>query len=224
MTLVRRSASPRCHDLAAFGAAGTRSIATRPLAGVLGLPSYGFLGLPSSGFLGLGARLLLLVLALLTVSACNQNTTVGASQAVGESKQVAERTASGNELKQKGGLCDLNKRVSSPEPGSPEAVIWRMYQLAQGPDTEEALAQFVALFPSTKNAREIKENYWGRVRANVGKYTVEPGKPDFVICRTGFRDEGTMYYIVTKDPRQSPPPITVGPADGVQKIVFLTPF
>jgi hypothetical protein len=163
-------------------------------------------------------------LAALAASGCTQKTTVGASQAVGESKQVAERTASGNELKQKGGLCDLNKRVSTPEPGSAEAVIWRMYQLALGPDTEDALAQFVALFPASKNAREIKENYWGRVRANVGKYTVEAGKPDFVICRTGFRDEGVLYYIVTKDPRQSPPPITVGLTDGVQKILFLTPF
>lgn len=158
------------------------------------------------------------------LSGCNQGSTVGASQAVGESKKVAERTTSGNDLRQKGGLCDVNKRVSNPDPNSQEGVIWRMYQLAQGPDTEENFAKFVELFPSSKNAREIKENYWGRIRANVGKYLVEPGKPDYVICRTAYRDEGTMYYVVTKDPRQSPPPITVGPADGTQKIVFLTPF
>lgn len=161
---------------------------------------------------------------LCLVAACNQGTTIGANQAVGESKKEAERTVSGNELRQKGGLCDANRRVSNPDPASPEGVIWRLYQIAQKPDTEEALKEFIALFPTSKNPREIKENYWGRMRANVHKFVVEPGKPDYTICRTAHRDEGKMYYIVTKDPRQSPPPITVGPADGVNKIMFLTPF
>ncbi|MBM4343008.1 MAG: hypothetical protein FJ100_06485 [Deltaproteobacteria bacterium] len=155
---------------------------------------------------------------------CNQGTTIGANQAVGESKKEAERTVSGNDLRQKGGLCDVNRRVSNPDPASPEGVIWRMYQIAQKPDTEESLKEFVALFPASKNPREIKENYWARVRANVHKYVLEPGKPDYTICRTAHRDDGRMYYVVTKDARQSPPPITVGPVDGANKIVFLTPF
>ena len=169
------------------------------------------------------ARLLSTLLLLVGVG-CNQGTTIGANQAVGENKKEAERTVSGNELRQKGGLCDVNRRVSAPDLASPEGVIWRMYQVAQKPDTEESLKEFVALFPSSKNPREIKENYWGRMRANVHKYVLEPGKPDFTICRTAHRDDGKMYYIVTKDPRQSPPPITVGPVDGANKIVFLTPF
>ncbi len=155
---------------------------------------------------------------------CNQGTTIGSNQAIGESKKEAERTVSQNDLKQKGGLCDVNKRVSNPDPASQEWVIWRLYQLAQKPDTEESLRDFVSLFPPSKNAREIKENYWGRMRANVHKYVVEPGKPDYVVCRTAFRDDGKMYYVVTSDPRQSPPPITVGQIGGVNKIVFLTPF
>lgn len=158
----------------------------------------------------------------LAASACRPTTTVGSSQAVGESKQAADKTVSSNQLKQKGGLCDLNKRITGPT--GPEGVIWRMYQIAQEPDSEESFAKFAALFPSSKNVREIRENYWQRVRANVKKYLVEPPKPDFVVCRSAFRDEGTMFYVVTSDPRQSPPPITVGPADGTDKIVFLTPF
>lgn len=171
------------------------------------------------------ARLALASAALLLVAAiggCRPTTTVGSSQAVGESKQAAEKTVSSNQLKQKGGLCDLNKRITGPE--GPEGVIWKMYQVALEPDSEETFARFAALFPSSKNPREIRENYWQRVRTNVKKYLVEPPKPDFVVCRSAYRDEGTMYYIVTSDPRQSPPPITVGPADGTDKIVFLTPF
>jgi len=166
----------------------------------------------------------LVAVAASILAACNQGTSIGASQAVGESKKEAERVVSGNELKQKGGLCDVNRRVTNPDPTSAEGVIWRMYQIAQKPDTEESFHEFVALFPASKNPREIRENYWARVRANVKKYVVEPGKPDYVICRTQYRDEGRMYYIVTSDPRQSPPPITVGAVDGAQKIVFLTPF
>ena len=167
---------------------------------------------------------LLAVSCGIAAPACNQGTTIGANQGIAESKKEAERTVSGNDLRQKGGLCDLNKRVTAPDPASPEGVIYRMYELAQKPDTEDALRDFVALFPPSKNAREIKENYWGRMRANVHKYVVEPGKPDYVICRTAYRDEGKMYYVVTSDPRQSPPPITVGQIGGVNKIVFLTPF
>ena len=166
------------------------------------------------------------VLAALAVLAlamgCRPTTTIGANQAVGESKQAADQTVSSNQLKQKGGICDLNKRVTGPE--GPEGVIWRMYQIALEPDSEETFAKFAALFPSTKNVRDIRENYWQRVRNNMRKYQVEPPKPDFVICRKAYRDDGTMFYIITSDPRQSPPPITVGPADGTDKIVFLTPF
>lgn len=163
-------------------------------------------------------------LACAAIAGCNRGTTIGANQATAESKKEAERTVSGNELRQKGGLCDLNKRVSNPDPASPEGVIWRMYAAALKPDTEETFKEFVALFPASKNAREIRENYWGRMRSNVGKFVVEAGKPDYIICRTAYRDDGKMYYIVTKDERQSPPPITVGPVDGQNKIVFLTPF
>lgn len=168
------------------------------------------------------ALLLAALVSVLAGSGCRPTTTVGSSQAVGDSKKAAEQTVSSNQLKQKGGLCDLNKRITGPT--GPEGVIWRMYQVAQEPDGEESFARFAALFPSTKNVREIRENYWQRVRTNVKKYLVEPPKPDFVVCRTAYRDDGTMYYIVTSDPRQSPPPITVGPADGTDKIVFLTPF
>ena len=160
--------------------------------------------------------------ALALAAGCRPTTTIGANQAVGESKQAAEQTVSSTQLKQKGGMCDLNQRVTGP--GGPEGVIWRMNQIAMEPDSEETFAKFAALFPSTKNVRDIRENYWQRVRTNLRKYQVEPPKPDFVICRKAYRDDGTMYYIITSDPRQSPPPITVGPADGTDKIVFLTPF
>ncbi|MSQ84091.1 MAG: hypothetical protein EXR77_14610 [Myxococcales bacterium] len=168
-------------------------------------------------------RAVVLVAACLLL-ACNQGTTIGSNQSVGEAKQQADRTVSGNELKQKGGLCDINRRVTNPDPTSAEGVIWRLYQVAQKPDTEESFKEFAALFPATKNVREIKENYWGRMRSNVHKFVAEAGKPDYTICRTAYRDDGKMYYIITKDPRQSPPPITVGLVDGVNKIVFLTPF
>ncbi len=155
---------------------------------------------------------------------CDKGTTIGANRATGESKGASNRTIEGEALKQKGGLCDENRRVSKPEVESREWVIWRAYELAQGPDSDKTFEAFRQLFPSTMNPRELRELFWTRLRTSVHKMTVEAGKPDYVICRSIETDQGRKYYIVTADPRQTPPPITVGEVEGRNRILFLTPF
>lgn len=174
------------------------------------------------------ARTWLACIALLAAiagpSGCDKGSTVGASRAVGDAKSASNRTIESEALRQKGGLCDENRRISKPEADRPEWVIWRMYELALGPDDDKSFEAFRQLFPSTLDPRHVKENYWSRVRKSVHKMTVEPGKPDFIICRSIDTDQGRKYYIVTSDPRQSPPPITVGESEGRNRILFLTPF
>lgn len=161
---------------------------------------------------------------LVVLAACNQGTSVGAKRTEGDAVEGSLRTVSTAALGQRGGLCEENRRVSNPPTDSPEWVIWRLYQLALAPDTDETFQAFTQLFPSSKNVRDLKEMYWGRIRGSVHKYTVEPGKPDFVICRSIATTDGRKYYVLTSDPRQTPPPITVGEAEGRNRIIFLTPF
>jgi hypothetical protein len=167
---------------------------------------------------------LALCLTLAMLAGCDKGSTVGASRAVGDAKSASNRTIESEALRQKGGLCDENRRVSKPEVDRPEWVIWRMYELALGPDDDKSFEAFRQLFPSTRNPRELREMFWNRLRTSVHKMTVEPGKPDFVVCRSIDTDQGRKYYIVTSDPRQSPPPITVGEVEGRNRILFLTPF
>jgi hypothetical protein len=166
----------------------------------------------------------LLVVSGLVV-ACDKGSSVGAAPGAAQAVEGSDRTVSKGALTQKGGLCNEERTVSNPDPDSPEWVIWRLYQLALGEDTPANFQAFVQLFPSSRNPRELKEMYWGRMRSTVHKFTtVKPGTPDFVICRSMPVDDGRKYYVVTSDPRQTPPPITVGEVEGKQKIVFLTPF
>lgn len=102
-------------------------------------------------------------------------------------------------------------------------MIWRAYQLALAEDNESNLNSFIQLFPPSKNAREIKEMYWSRLRTSVHKFT-QNGKPDYVICRSIATDQGRKYFINTSDLRQTPPPTIVGEIDGKQRIILLTPF
>jgi hypothetical protein len=171
-----------------------------------------------------GAVRLTAVVLWVVASGCNQGSNVGSSRAVGASKQEAGKTVEAKQLMQRGGVCEVNRRVSNPPPDSPEWVIWRMYQVAMEPDTDETFEKFLALFPQGTDRRHVRETYWGRVRKNVGKFAVEAGKADFVICRTTPRDNGVAYYINSADPRQYPPPIVIGQADGGHRIVHLTPF
>lgn len=174
---------------------------------------------PRSRFL----PLLFVALAIGLASACDKGSNVGARPTTAGAAKGSEQTVGAASLAQKGGLCEENRTVSKPEPDSAEWVIWRLYELAQAEDNESNFKAFVDLFPTSRNPRELREMFWGRVRNTVHKFT-KPGKPDFVICRSIATSDGRKYYIVTSDLRQTPPPITVGEADGRQKILFLTPF
>jgi hypothetical protein len=169
-------------------------------------------------------RLLLLALIVCGASACNGGTSVGKSRGTAPASVASQQTVAGSELAQKGGGCELNKRVSDPPQDSAEWTIWRAYQLALGPDDEAAFQAFVALFPPERNQRELREMYWPRLRANVHKYIVTPGKPDFTICRSVPVENGRKYFIVTAEAKQMPPPITIGDIEGKPRILFLTPF
>lgn len=160
----------------------------------------------------------------LAASGCRSGTSIGKSRGDAPASPESQRVATANDLNQKGGGCDLNKRVVDPEEGTAEWVIWRAYQLALGPDSDTAFTDFAALFGPDRNLRELKDMYWTRLRANVHKFLIAPGKPDFTICRSAQADHGRKYFIVTADARQMPPPITVGEVDGHPRILFLTPF
>ena len=155
---------------------------------------------------------------------CNGGTSVGKSRGTAPAKEASQQTVSSNELAQKGGGCELNKRVVDPDVDSAEWTIWRAYQLALGPDDEAAFQAFVALFPPGRNQRELREMYWPRLRATVHKYVNEPGKPDYTICRSVPVENGRKYFIVTAESQQMPPPVTVGDIEGKPRILFLTPF
>ena len=165
------------------------------------------------------------------LSGCQKHTAVGAAPASADDdegdddddEKGDDKTLSSKQILQKGGLCKVNRVVDAPRIGTPEWVIFRVYELALGPNTPEALDELHNLFPG-KRKRELKELYWPRLRKNVHKFMNEPGKPAYTICRTAKTDKGIKYFIKTSDPKQHPPPITIGDVDGENKIIFLTPF
>ncbi len=167
---------------------------------------------------------LAMLASLATLGGCNRGTSVGARQSVGEAKTGSERGVQAQALMQKGGLCDENRKVSNPEKGTPEWVIYRLYELALGPDDDASFKAFVDLFPTTRNPRELRDMYWQHIRKSVAKFTPDAPKADYTICRSSATDEGRKFYIVTSESRQTPPPVTVGEIEGRNKILFLTPF
>ncbi|MEY3011730.1 MAG: hypothetical protein RIT45_465 [Pseudomonadota bacterium] len=171
--------------------------------------------------------LLLVVLSSVALFAtgCGKGTSIGAAPAGSTTTDEPEQdTLSSKQILQKGGLCDLDEVVDDPDPDSDEWVIYRLYQLSLAENTEENFQSFRELFPSQRNARQIREMYWPRIRRNVSKYMNEPGEPAYTICRKMKTDDGMKYFIKTTDPRQHPPPITVGEADGKKKVLAFTPF
>lgn len=169
-------------------------------------------------------RAVLIAIALVALIGCGKGTSIGAAP-VGAEAPTETDTLSGKQILQKGGLCSEDREVDDPDPDSDEYLIWRLYELALGEDTEDAFQSFRKLFPEQRNTRELREMYWPRVRKNVDKFMIEPGSPAFRICRIMPTDEGKKYFIQTNDPRQHPPPITIGESDGGQKkILAFTPF
>ena len=169
--------------------------------------------------------IMLVAILLLALVGCNKGTSVGTARGgkSGASKGETD-TLSAKQILQKGGLCDEDRKVTEAEEGSDEWVILRVYELALGPSSEQSFDDFRALFPESRNTRQIKEMYWPRIRKNVHKYMIEPGEAGFVICRTIATDRGRKYYIKSTDPRQHPPPIEIGERDGSKKVLAFTPF
>ena len=166
----------------------------------------------------------------LLLSGCQKHTSIGKApssvdddEGKDDKEKGDDKTLTGKQILQKGGLCKDNRVIEDPEKGSAEWVIFRLYELSLGPNTPEAIDELHKLFPG-KRKRELKEMYWPRLRRNVHKFMNEPGKAAYTICRTAKTDKGTKYFIKTSDPKQHPPPITVGEVDGENKIIFLTPF
>lgn len=175
--------------------------------------------------------LIAMICIALPLTACQKHTAVGAAPESASDDDDNDKggdkgkkgTLSSKQVLQKGGLCKEDRVVDDPEKGSNEWVIYRLYELALGPNTPEALDELHSLFPG-KRKRELKELYWPRLRKNVHKFMNEPGKAAYTICRIAKTDKGLKYFIKTSDPKQHPPPITVGEVDGENKIIFLTPF
>lgn len=174
---------------------------------------------------GLDRRIAVVFALLAFVPACGKGSSIGAARpGVTTSDEPEKDTLSSKQILQKGGLCDLDQVVDDPDPDSDEWVIYRIYQLALADDSEENFQAFRALFPSQRNTRQIREMYWPRIRQNVSKYMNEPGEPAYTICRKMKTDDGMKYFVKTADPRQHPPPITIGEADGKRKVLAFTPF
>jgi hypothetical protein len=170
----------------------------------------------------------MMTIALL-VMGCGKGTYLGAApegaeETASKEKAAGTGTLSSDQLLQKGGRCDVDREVIDPESGTDEWLIYRLYELALGEDTKEAFEAFRALFPSYRNARDIKENYWQRIRKNVHNYLIDPGEPGYTICRIRSTDKGKKYYITPKKKSQYPVPIEVGEDDGELKILKFTPF
>ncbi len=167
------------------------------------------------------------LLMLAALPGCSKHTSLGSAPGSeggeGDEKDDKKTSLSSKKLLQKGGLCEDERAVDAPEKGSEEWLIFRMYELALGANTPEAFEEFTKMYPG-KRPRELKELYWPRIRKNVHKFMNEPGKAGFTICRIAKTDKGNKYFIKTSDPKQHPPPITIGEVDGELKIVFLTPF
>jgi len=130
----------------------------------------------------------------------------------------------GSALKAAGGVCDVNEVIKNPPPARPEWIIAELYKISLDPNEEAAFKRFRALFRADVNERDLKENYWGRMRKNVLKYVASAEDPSFTVCRKIPVDDGTKFFIKTNDPRQAPPPVTVGKVGNDWKIFFLTPF
>ena len=175
-----------------------------------------------------GSLLLMAAIALLIVG-CSKGTFLGAApegaeETATEEKSSGSGTLSSDQLLQKGGRCDVDRQVTDPEGGTDEWLIYRLYELALGEDNKEAFEAFRALFPSYRNTRDIKENYWQRIRKNVHNYLIEPDDPGYTICRIRSTDKGKKYYITPKKKSQYPVPIEIGDDNGELKILKFTPF
>ncbi|HAN30296.1 MAG TPA: hypothetical protein DCQ06_01740 [Myxococcales bacterium] len=155
---------------------------------------------------------------------CNKGTSTGAAPK--SVSGIEKDVLSGKQIMQKGGLCALDEEVTpgDPEPGSDEEMLLQLYTYALAKDEKKAFEGFRKLFPDSANTRFIRDDYWVRTRRNIDKFMIEPGEPGFIICRKAKTDRGTKYYIKSNDPRQHPPPITIGEDDGERKIIGYTPF
>jgi hypothetical protein len=176
---------------------------------------------------GQRGRWILAALAALlagAITGCGKGSSVGAPPPGAASGEASADTLSSKQILQRGGLCADERVVDDPEEGSDEWIIYRMYQLAIAEDSEESFQAFRALFPASRNTRQIREMYWPRLRQNVHKFMNEPGDPAYTICRIVPADDGIKYFIQTSDRRQHPPPITIGEADGGKKVLAFTPF
>ena len=176
------------------------------------------------GEAGLRVSLWLVTLMIFAVSGCGKGASMGAAPKL--SKTAEKDVLSGKAIMQKGGLCNLDEEISEgdPEPGSDEEILLKLYTYALAKDEKKAFEGFRKLFPDSANTRFIRDDYWTRTRRNVDKFMTEPGEASFIICRKVKTDRGIKYYIKSNDPRQHPPPITIGEDDGERKIIGYTPF
>ena len=106
--------------------------------------------------------------------------------------------------------CTHAKKVTSPDPGSPEEVVLNVYRAALAPDTEEAFQQFYAQLDDTKySEEEARRHFWGRLREHVDKYVEGPDDPTYILCRiakkTG-REDYVKLFVLSKVKTKSNPP------------------
>lgn len=167
-----------------------------------------------------------MLLGCATLGGCEKGTSIGAAPAADDDRAGAGgKKVSSDRLKQRGGLCDVNKLVEEPDPGSDHWVIQQLYKHALAEDEDAAFDAFFALLRDGENKRFQRQTIWPRVRKNAHKFVVDKDKVSYRICRQLETPKGMKYFIKSNDPKQHPPPIIVGPDDeGRKRILFLTPF
>ena len=107
--------------------------------------------------------------------------------------------------------CTDAKRVTVPDPSSPEAVILDVFRAALEPDTEEAFQHFYATLDADMYDEPFaRRQLWPRLRQHVASYVEGPDDPSYVLCRTvrkEGRDDYLKIFVFSKVRTKSHPPI-----------------
>jgi hypothetical protein len=123
--------------------------------------------------------------------------------------------------------CDLKRIVDKrPPDADPAAVIYELYDAARlaklGGDDEALFDRFAAVFARKHKREWIREQYWGRLKTHIAKYTRSSADSAFVVCRSKVSGVEEKFFIKSFDGLKSNPPITVAREDGVFRVVFFT--
>ncbi len=110
--------------------------------------------------------------------------------------------------------------------GTPEGVIWKLYEAALGDDSDEGFKKFFGLLEAERNSNEkfIRDQHWPRFRKRVKTYVKDENDPSFIVCREVKRgDDETKVFVFSNDPNKGPTPYPMKKVNGEWRISMFTP-